>query len=1023
MAGWSCAACAGDNPFGMPFCGHCGTRDEEGRALPTELWGCRSCGAANGEVMAFCGRCGSKRGVERVDDLRLVTALFADISGFTTLADTLDAEDLHAVINPLIAGLAGIAERYGGFIAKYAGDALLCLFGAPIAHEDDAQRALLAAYEMQAGLPAMLAQLGPAAKGLTIHIGVNTGRVVAGAVGSAAQNDYSVLGDSVILAQRLESVCPSGQTYVGESTRELCKDEFDFEDVGELQLKGKLTLVRAFRLVGRKRLGSDASRPLVGREIELATVLGGLQGGGAVLVSGEPGVGKSRLLAETRLRATRNGAWWLQMRCLSYGASLAYWPFIDLVRQALGLRVEDAPTDVLARLRTTLPADHVAGAARLLGQPVDELEPEAARRQVHNALIGMLAFLAGDRPIVLAVEDAHWIDASSSDVLGEMLRVPDGMPLSVVLSTRPEGVEACEQLLSQARSGTIVELEPLGPEAIPLLATAVVGAPVTGTALDLVVERTHGNPLFVEELLRSLQEEDALVTTSAGFDLRPGFDVEAVPQTVERVFSARVDALPLPALAVLSIASVVGRVVRLTLLSRVAGANGTDLAPLDHLVDAGLLERVSDQNEPAVTFHHALLQDVVYGRLLKKQKVALHRTVADAGLALYGDGDETLDLLARHLFLAEAGEQALEALLRAGRRAARLYANDAAAEHFRRALEVLDTLATSAATARRTVDTLLELASVDDIRGAYDDALATYERARTLDTTRLSAWVGAAAVMRKQGRYMEALDLLAQRPAPTPVSLLLERARNEFRSGEVGPSLETVNEAMAAALTPVESTDCLMELATIESQTGRFEPAAEHAERALKALVTAGDVRGQAKAQRMLGSIYSDLGDLDRASVSLQRAAGLAEQVGDVEEVGGTLLNLGIVHSRRDELAAAVDVTKAAAARFERLGHGVGRATCYSNLADMHLGLNNTSEARTWAERSIHAGREIGHPRVEAVARLTLAEIDIADGLREAAAEQLARARATFEELGVDDMVGYCDKVRSTLDDLSPAAS
>ena len=371
--------------------------------LPDTLWGCRSCGTPNEARMAFCVRCGSRRGVERADDLRLVTALFADISGFTTLADQLDAEDLHAVINPLIAGLAGIAERYGGFVAKYAGDALLCLFGAPVAHEDDAQRALLAAYEMQAGLPAMLASLGPAAKGLTIHIGVNTGKVVAGAVGSAAQNDYSVLGDSVILAQRLESVCPSGQTYVGESTRELCKDEFDFEDVGELQLKGKLTQVRAFRLVWRKRSGSDASRPLVGREQELATVLDSLRAGSAVLVSGEPGVGKSRLMAETRLRITGQGAWWLQMRCLSYGASLAYWPFIDLVRQALGLRVEDDASTVAERLRTTLPGEHVAGAARLLGQPVDELEPEAARRQVHDAISGMIGFLAGDRPITLAV--------------------------------------------------------------------------------------------------------------------------------------------------------------------------------------------------------------------------------------------------------------------------------------------------------------------------------------------------------------------------------------------------------------------------------------------------------------------------------------------------------------------------------------------------------------------------------------------------------------------------------------------
>jgi adenylate cyclase len=992
----------------MPFCGHCGERDLEDRFALEQVWSCRGCGGVNALAMAFCGRCGSRRGELRQDDLRLVTSLFADISGFTTLADTVDVEELHAIINPLIAGLAQIAERYDGFVAKYAGDALLCLFGAPVSHEDDAQRALLAALEMHAALPSLLESLGPLASGLTIHVGVNTGRVVAGSVGSVAQADYSVLGDSVILAQRLESVCPSGQTYVGASTHELCKDEFDFEDVGELQLKGKLTVVQGFRLVGRRRAGSNTARPLVGRDEELAELLRELERNGAAVVSGEPGVGKSRLLAELRMRATGMGFRWLPMRCLSYGASLPYWPFVDLLRQGLGLRIEDSPQAVHERLTGALPDHLLAGAARLLGLESEPLEPAAARRQVHDALAGMVAILSGGRPVTLAVEDVHWLDSASADALGELARTPGAVPLSLLLTTRDEGRQAACALAGQATSWCEVALAPLGPESVPLVAAGALGAPIAADLAALLLERTYGNPLFVEQLAVSLQEEGELVPTSNGLALRPGYDVDAVPTTVERVFSARVDSLPLAAAAVLSVAAAIGRVSRISLLDAVAAAQGTALEPLDELVAAGLLDRIVEQDEPAVAFHHALLQDVVYGRLLKRQRRGLHRSVADAGLALYGDGDETIDLLARHLYLAGAGEEAVGALLRAGRRAARLYANDAAVEHLESAVRILGE------DDARLPDVQAELAELHDVRGDYEAAEPLFHLLRTTRGA-ASDWLGEATVLRKTGRYPEAIELLATalERDPREVPLRVELARTTLQSGEPLQALNVVRDGLRLL---EESDDkgrasLLVALATIEVDLGYPEFGASHGRRAVRLLRALGMTRELVTTLRLMGAALPTIDRCDEAVSCLTEAIQLAERIGHVEEAAGSLLNLALVHKAQQQTALAIEVVRQAAGTFERLGHPSGQASAYSNLADFLLGAGEPDEALAWAERSRAVSQRIGNALVEAVAVLTMAEIHIALEQRARAHELAEESREMFIGLAATELIEYAERV------------
>src|SRR5262245_17617236 len=488
---WACSTCGGENPAGTRFCGHCG-------AAADVPWTCTSCGGENPPATKFCGHCGAPAGApaaaapppapappaappsaetheqsiaealksfvapavaERLiegggqlaDERRLITSLFADVSGFTPLSERLDPEELVEVIDPLITSLSEIVGRYEGIVDKYAGDALLALFGAPIVHEDDAERALLVALEMHREIVRLRDEL-PHGELLDLHIGVNSGHAIARVQGSQVRLDYNVLGDAVNLAQRLESVAPLGETYVSEETYRLTRHRFDFESVGELTLKGKSEPVPGWRLIGEREQVESRRHRLVGRSAEVAVLQESLdelaEGRGRVLLlSGDPGVGKSRLTAELRELAAERGIRWLGARCLSYGAALAYWPFTDLMQREPDV-VEAAGSE------------HRPFIARMLDEPAPEvadLEPEAFRRGLHAAVASALGTLAGTQPVVLAIEDVHWADPSSLALTSALAALCAEHPVLLYPITRPDALPALEELVPGAGK---IELRP-----------------------------------------------------------------------------------------------------------------------------------------------------------------------------------------------------------------------------------------------------------------------------------------------------------------------------------------------------------------------------------------------------------------------------------------------------------------------------------------------------------------------------------------------------------------------------------
>jgi adenylate cyclase len=927
-------------------------------------WACAACGSANPEGTRFCGQCGAKAPeAAAAEERRLVTAVFADISGFTPLADRLDPEELLEVIDPVVSALSSVVGRYEGFVEKFAGDALLALFGAPVSHDDDAARALHVALEMHAELERIKDELPEDARGLTLHVGVNSGHGIARIIGSEARTDYAVLGDAVILAQRLESAAPPGETYVSETTVRLAEHLFELEPVGELTLKGKSEPVRAWRLLGAR---TTTSRPgtsrMICRERELAALDDGLRDGGVVTVTGEPGVGKSRLLDEAQGLAAERGLRWLPARCLSYGAALPYWPFAELLRR------EGAPDDPFV--------------ARLLGERGPELEPEAFRRGLHDAIA---AWLAGLAPAVLALEDVHWIDAASRALLGELVRRGS---VTLVLSGRPEAETVLAELAPQR---TRIVLTPLDEAGVAELIGAQLGEPPPPELAAFIGGRTAGNPFFVQELVRALQESGALAREDERWRMRAGWDARDLPPTIEEVLSGRMDGLSRAAASTLQAASVIGRRSPESLL----GAIGADLGALGELVAAGFLHEAQDEDGRVLVFHHALVQDVAYARLLRKQRRTLHGAVAAAAEELYGNGDDTVDLLARHLYLAGAGPKAVKFLLRAAQRARRLYANQEAILHLTRCAELVP----------EDLELLLELADLHELVGDYDRALGLYEQVRDA-TGDVRAWRGLASVHRKRGEYWEALAIVDDAFADRRLTgvdlsaLWLEGGWALSLTGRYGPAVDVLTTGLEVGGAGATGAQLLLELGRAMSVDGDLAGGLERANEARARFEALDDIRGLATALRVIGSIENQLGRPDEAAAALREGLALAERIGIVEEIGGCLINLGMVELERGRLDDAHACNRRAIEEFERVGHGSGRAWGYSNLAWSLTCAGDYEEARTTCEESLAFSRAIGHVATVAETLDTLSVIDARTERHAEAAAHAEQAAELFTEMG-----------------------
>src|SRR5499427_2196742 len=662
-----------------------------------------------------------------------VTVLFGDIAGFTTLAEKLDPEEVHRIINRCFEGITAEVHRFEGTINQYTGDGIMALFGAPIAHEDSPRRAVHAALGIQHAIRDV-AQALQAERGLSLQmrIGINTGLVVVGKIGDDLRMDYTAVGDTSNLAARLQQMAEPGSVVISAATQQHVVGFFDTRDLGEMPVKGRAP-VQAFEVLrprGRRtRFDIAVERgltPLVGRERELATLcerFNEVQAGrGQVVgIAGEAGMGKSRLVLEFRraLAQTGEAVTWLEGHCISFGQASPFLPLIEQLRENSQIDEFDGEPEIIAKVEQGMQRVgelevHIPAIRYLLSvDPGDaafaSLEGTARRRHLFAALRALSLRGARLRPLVLVIEDLHWIDTSSEECLNAMLDAVAGVPLLLLVTYRigytpPFGSRSFYTTLT-LRSFSEAETlamagHVLGTEQFPVeLQTALMA-------------KAEGVPLFIEEVTKTLLDLGVLQREEGGYRLVKSLGEVHVPDTIQDIIMARLDRLGDDGKRTVQMASVIGRQFLVRLLARVAGLSHRlegllrELQALEIIYEQGLVP------EPAYIFKHAVIQDVAYNSLLLQRRKALHRAVGEAIEELYSDRlEEHYTKLAYHFTQGEVWEKGLAYCRQAGEKAMAQSAYREAMGYFEQALSVLRYLPETHGTRELAIDLRLALCS------------------------------------------------------------------------------------------------------------------------------------------------------------------------------------------------------------------------------------------------------------------------------------------------------------------------
>ncbi|MFL5768376.1 MAG: ATP-binding protein [Actinomycetota bacterium] len=774
----TCSTCGAENRLGRKFCSECGS------ALAVV---CPSCGAANEPGDRFCGECGNAleaaTAPERNEtptsgsERRLVSVLFTDLVGFTTLSEGRDAEDVRELLSDYFESARRIVERYGGTIEKFIGDAVMAVWGSPVAREDDAERAVRAGIDLVAAVTALGAE--EQIPTLAARGGVATGEA---AVDRAAENQGMVIGDLVNTASRVQSAASPGQVFVTDATKRSSDAAIAYADAGVYELKGKaepMALFRAERIVagrGGSFRAAGLEAPFVGRDRELRLLKDLFHASAetsaahVVAVSGPGGIGKSRLAFEFEkyLDGIAGDVFWHRGRCIAYGDGIAYWALAEMVRSRLRVAEEEDPDSTRAKLRAWLaewcPDDEERRwLESMLAQLLALSERETApREELFSAWRRFFELLTARAATVLVFEDLQWADAGLLDFIDELLARASDRPIYLVALARPE-ISERRPGWGTGRSGwTSIALGPLRDDDIrAMLHGMVPGLP--DELVERIRERSEGVPLYAVETVRMLIDRGVLRRTPGGIE--PTGDVPAgdldVPETLQALIGARLDGLPPEERSVLQHASILGKTFPVPALAAVMGRGEESMLPtLDALRERELLTVVEDPVSPDAGqygFLQSIVQRVVYDTISRRDRKTRHLAVARHLEETWaGDADDIAEVVASHYVDAyeaepndpdaeEIKQAAAAALERAGKRALALASAPEAAAYFDRAADLVDEELPALRLRERAAGAVWIGGDGEDVIRRLDPIIEAYDGlGLRLDAARARATIGDA---------------------------------------------------------------------------------------------------------------------------------------------------------------------------------------------------------------------------------------------------------------------------------------
>jgi len=640
----------------------------------------------------------------------LVTVMFADISGFTAMSEKLDPEEVTDIMNECFLVMERCINEHGGTIDKFMGDCVMALFGAPKALEDAPHRALNTALDIRNRLQKFNEDKNLPIP-LTVHIGINTGPVIAGMVGGEKRQDFTVMGDTVNLASRMANAAEPGTVLVAENTFRLTEGYFDFEPVGEVKVKGKEQPVRAYKVLGLRHfmtrieacMGKGLS-PFVGRTRELDQLNNCLEqvqeGHGQVVgLVGEPGVGKTRLICRFRESLTTGEYTCIEGGCIHYGEAIPYLPILYLLRAYFDILEENAEVIIKEKIGESvsqlagLPASIMPPLHEVLSLTVEDeaylkLDAKQRRDRVFDAIRLLLIAESRKNPLVVIIEDLQWMDKTSEEFLAYFINGLAGTRILLILLFRPEYTHswANKTYYSQIR----VDQLPL-KICMDLVQGILNKGVVEPSLTDFIVSRTEGNPLFIEELTRNLQENGSIQKEENQYKLSLKPAEIQVPATIQGIIAARLDRLEESLKGIIQTASVIGKEFAFRILQAVETLREDLRSSLLTLQDLEFIYEKAILPELEYIFKHTLTQEVAYNSLLIKKRKEIHERVGQAIETIYGDRlEEFYEMLAYHYSLSENAQKAFQYLKLSGDKATKNYSNLEAVRFYQEAVRALD---------------------------------------------------------------------------------------------------------------------------------------------------------------------------------------------------------------------------------------------------------------------------------------------------------------------------------------------
>ena len=968
-----CPSCRNPSPPSFRFCGACGAALERT---------CPACRAPSPLEFQFCGNCGARlAGVPDTatvgaaseplvgEERKVVTVVFADLTASTELATRLDPEELRGVLRPFYDAMSEEIERFDGTVEKFIGDAVVAVFGVPIAHEDDPQRAVRAALAMQSRMATLNEELAGAAGGdLAIRIGINTGEVLAA---HRTEREGFVTGEAVNLAARLQSLARSGAVVVGERTRKATNATFAYRELGENVIKGFEHPVPAWEAMPGARPSSEPrglGSPMVGRDEELdllRLLFARTQKQGRsnlVTVLGPPGIGKSRLAAEFMGSLELGVARVVRGRCLPYDGGLGYWPLAEILKADAGILDSDSPDTIVTKARASLDprfvhAEEGLGTTQVLlssigiasgSDPLAGVEPSAARSVLAGAWRRYFESLGGERPVVVVIEDIHWADDAMLELL-ESLADRVAAPLFLLCMARPDLWQHRPSWGAGLPNANMIELSPLSPGEGSTLVGNLLGGEAPPDLVEQVVRRCEGNPFFTGELLRMMIEDGTLEERSGEWGVTRRLP-SSLPDTVQGVIASRIDLLPAAEKRAIQDAAVVGRTFWLGAVELLGTPDAA--AVVDGLIDKGLvMERPTSgiEGERELFFHHILTRDVAYGSIPRTRRADAHSAVLgwmEKGAS--GRDEEFAEILWYHADRAGDLERAARFAMIAGHRHRRVFAAVEAIGWYDRAVEAIGRLS-SDAMVLLLVETALSRGEACEQLGRFAEAHDDYERALE------------AARQRPPGsrEWLESRALAA----------LVHVLWNEDRYSEAEVLLPRALEAASAQGVHFLVAQLWYTAGSMAFGQGDWARARSSHRKALEVATGAGDLEVEALARHGLTETGFFTGPFDEALSEGLEADRLLRGLGQRPMAHHNECMTAQLQWLLGDRDAAARTAESALAGCRDVGDRRDEAYALTILSMIDVSRGRLGRARRGADEAIVISAEVDSPRLELTAR------------------------------------------------------